>query len=259
MLPLILGVILASLVGSMHCAGMCGPFLAFALGLNEPGVSRPRAQAAYHLGRLLTYSALGVAAGLLGHAVDLSGEAVGLQRIAATIAAVTMILFGVAALARAAGHHIPALKAPRPIERLFRRGCDAAMKIPPIHRAAAVGMLTTLLPCGWLYSFAIIAAGTAHPADGAIVMAAFWLGTLPVMISLGAGVQALAGPLRRAVPTLMALVVIVLGLTSLVHRSNVSLAGLEATASAAPPSTHPSSAALERIGQEPLPCCATEP
>lgn len=257
MLALILGVIAASVVGSLHCAGMCGPFLAFALGLNEPGVSRARAQAAYHLGRLVTYSGLGAAAGLLGHAVDLSGEALGLQRAAATLAAVTMILFGAAALARTLGHRLPGLKAPKPIERLFKRGCDVAMRIPPIHRAALVGVLTTLLPCGWLYSFALVAAGTAHPAPGALVMAAFWLGTLPVMVSLGAGVQGLAGPLRRAVPTLMAIAIIAMGLAALVHRSGVSLAGLESTAAAAGPGPRldAAHAALERVDDRPPPCC----
>lgn len=265
MLPLILGVIAASVVGSMHCAGMCGPFMAFALGLNEPGVSRARAQAAYHGGRLLTYSVLGAAAGLIGRAIDLSGEAAGLHRVAATLAGVTIITFGLAALARAAGWRVRPLRAPRAIERLFRRGCDLAMRIPPVHRAAVVGMLTTLLPCGWLYSFAIVAAGTAGPLDGVIVMAAFWLGTLPLMVGLGAGIQGLAGPLRRAVPTAMALAIIAMGLIAVVRREGTSLAGLESSAlasprprPAAPRGPELAAEALERIGDEPLPCCAED-
>jgi sulfite exporter TauE/SafE len=162
---------------------------------------------------------------------------------------------------------MPHIKPPRFIERVFRRGCDAAMRVPPIHRAAMVGMLTTLLPCGWLYSFALVAAGTANAADGALVLAAFWLGTLPVMVSLGAGVQTLAGPLRRAVPTVMALVIINLGLIALFHRTSISLAGLGPTARAATPSDEtrdtsglvlPAAAALDRVGQAPLPCCAEE-
>lgn len=274
MLALVLGVVVASVLGSLHCAGMCGPFLAFALGLNEPGVSKARAQAAYHAGRLATYTLLGAIAGLLGKALDVSGEALGLQRVTVALAGATMIVFGLTALARASGRQLPSIKAPRYIERVFRRGCDAAMRVPPLHRAAIVGLLTTLLPCGWLYSFAIVAAGTASPASGAIVMGAFWLGTLPVMVSLGAGVQTLAGPLRRAVPTVMALVIIALGLHALVGRAGVSLANLETAAQAAHPGAErvqrssadapasrgldASRAALERIGDEPLPCCEGE-
>jgi sulfite exporter TauE/SafE len=268
MLALSLAVVAASVVGSLHCAGMCGPFLAFALGLNEPGVSRAKAQAAYHLGRLTTYAALGAVAGLLGHALDLSGKAVGLKHAAVILAGATMVVFGAAALARAAGHRPPTIRPPRFVAAAFRRGCDAAMRIPPLHRAAAVGLLTTLLPCGWLYSFALVAAGTGRPECGALVMAAFWLGTLPVMVTLGAGVQAVSGPLRRAVPAVMALVIIALGLGTLVNRAGVSLSGLEATARAAgetsvraetsggAPSRNPAFEALDRIGAQPLPCCA---
>src|SRR4051812_10683184 len=66
MLPLITTIFLASLVGSLHCAGMCGAFLAIAIGL--PGASQPsprRAatlQSLYHLGRLVSYTLLGAAA-----------------------------------------------------------------------------------------------------------------------------------------------------------------------------------------------------
>ncbi|MFQ5457683.1 MAG: sulfite exporter TauE/SafE family protein, partial [Myxococcota bacterium] len=40
------------------------------------------------------------------------------------------------------------------------------------------------------------AAGSGGAANGALVMSAFWLGTLPVMLAVGVGLQALAGPLR---------------------------------------------------------------
>lgn len=272
MLALALATIGASILGSLHCAGMCGPFLAFALGLDAPGVSRAQAQAAYHGGRLVTYTALGAIAGLLGHALDLSGEALGLRHVAVTLAAVTMILFGAAALARAAGKRLPAIRPPRLVERAFRRGCDVAMRVPPLQRAAIVGLLTTLLPCGWLYSFALVAAGTGHPAKGAIVMLAFWLGTLPVMVSLGAGVQAASGPLRRALPVLMSFAIIGLGFYALIDRAGVSLASLDQAAQAAlpggvrvvpsagaPPSRDSSLEALDRIGTTPLPCCTSNP
>lgn len=269
MLALALGVVAASIVGSLHCAGMCGPFLAFALGLNEPGVSRAQAQSAYHLGRLTTYTALGAIAGGLGQALDVTGRALGLGRIAITLAAVTMIFFGVASLARAAGHRLPGVKPPKFIESAFRRGCDAAMRVPPLHRAAVVGLLTTLLPCGWLYSFALVAAGTGHAGAGAMVMAAFWLGTLPVMVGLGAGIQSVAGPLKRAVPTLMALVIVSLGISALVGRAGVDLSSLTTlarsaspggvrveTSAGAPPTRALAEEALSRIGTQPLPCCS---
>lgn len=61
-----LSILIASLLGSPHCAGMCGGFAAWSGsgGLRWSGV------AAYNLGRLITYITLGIIAGLLGKSLD---------------------------------------------------------------------------------------------------------------------------------------------------------------------------------------------
>ena len=63
------------------------------------------------------------------------------------------------------------------------------------RRGAATGLLTTLLPCGWLYAFVITAAGTGNALAGAGLMATFWVGTLPMLTIVGIGVRKLAAPL----------------------------------------------------------------
>ena len=51
---------------------------------------------------------------------------------------------------------------------------------------------------------------------GAVTMAVFWAGTVPILVAVGVGVQGLAGPLRRHLPTLTAAaLVIVVALTVL--------------------------------------------
>ncbi|MEM1063229.1 MAG: sulfite exporter TauE/SafE family protein, partial [Planctomycetota bacterium] len=85
-----------SLLGSPHCAGMCGPFVLLAADTRRPGFSA----VVYHLGRLSTYLLLGLAAGLAGLAVDAGARAVAIQQAAATLAGVTMVGFGVVALVR---------------------------------------------------------------------------------------------------------------------------------------------------------------
>ena len=85
-------------------------------------------------------------------------------------------------------------------------------------RAWLVGVLTGLLPCGWLWAFVVSAAGTASAFDGAIVMGVFWLGTVPAMT----GVLALGGPLiarlRARLPIVTACVLVVLGVVTLATR-----------------------------------------
>ena len=89
---------------------------------------------------------------------------------------------------------------------------------PAARRAWLIGVLTGLLPCGWLWAFVVSAAGTASPWAGAAMMAVFWFGTVPAMT----GVLALGGTVidgvRRKLPVISACVLIVLGVSTLASR-----------------------------------------
>lgn len=232
MIGLVAAVFIASLLGSMHCVGMCGAFLAIAVD-SDPGSPRKASRiplaAWYHLGRLVTYLVLGFVGGAIGAAVNLTAEAAGLQRAAAALAGSVMIVFGVLAVMRhiglARGRVLRAAQAatgrvplPKRVQAAALAGHRAAMSLPPMGRALTIGLLTTLLPCGWLYAFAITAAGTGSPLTGAIVMAVFWAGTLPIMVGLGLVVQRATGTLRRYVPLATSLVVIAFGIITLLGR-----------------------------------------
>lgn len=254
MIALITAVFMASLLGSMHCAGMCGAFLAFAVGAGDDRGTADRAglHVAYHGGRLLTYAALGAIAGALGAALDLGGSLAGVQRLAAAVAGALMVAFGLVAILRVGGAKLPRAPIPPHLQRLLLRGHRAAFDLPALPRAFAIGLLTTLLPCGWLYAFAITAAGTGSPALGALTMAVFWAGTLPVLIGLGVGIQSLTGPLRRRLPLLTSLALVGVGLYTIFGRLS-----LPAMAHPAPASNTESSA-VERVralDAEEMPCC----
>jgi hypothetical protein len=85
---------------------------------------------------------------------------------------------------------------------------------PPEVRGLVLGLLTTLLPCGFLYGFVAIAAGTGSWAGGMAVMAVFWAGTLPVMAGFGLVAQRALGPLRRRLPVFTAVILIAFGLAA---------------------------------------------
>lgn len=216
---LVAPVLAASLVGSLHCAGMCGGFVAFYVGSDQnAGRDRALAHLAYNGGRLVTYAALGALAGWLGAALNLAGQAAGVGRIAGVIAGGVMISWGLALLLAAAGVNMPRLRVAQAAHARVVRALGALRGKPPIVRAALIGLSSTLLPCGWLYGFAVSAASTGNALDGATVMLAFWLGTVPVLLGLGLGVQTLARRLRRYVPTLSAAALIVVGLTAVLGR-----------------------------------------
>jgi sulfite exporter TauE/SafE len=217
MIALLGAVLAASLLGSLHCAGMCGGLVAFYAGTpGRGGGAAMLPHLAYNAGRFAAYTALGAIAGALGAMLDAaSGSLLGVQRIAAVVAGTLMLLWGVVSLLSALGVRVPRLGAPAGLSRMVRRGVAFVAAAPSVARAGAIGVLTGSLPCGWLYGFVLAAAGTGGALAGAALMAVFWAGTLPVMLAVGVGIRAIARPLARHVPVASAVVMIVIGLLAL--------------------------------------------
>jgi sulfite exporter TauE/SafE len=111
---------------------------------------------------------------------------------------------------------------------LAKRAHSRAFDLPPVARAATVGLLTTLLPCGWLYAFVITAAGTGSFIWGAVAMGAFWMGTLPMMAGIGLGAQTLAGPLRRHLPLATSVLLVAAGVWTIFGRMAIAGVAIDA-------------------------------
>ncbi|MBK7536914.1 MAG: sulfite exporter TauE/SafE family protein [Myxococcales bacterium] len=197
--PGLAAVLVASLVGSLHCVAMCGPLAALHHGGSAK--QRWRGVALHQLGRALGYAGLGVVAGLAGKMVDLAGAALAVQRAAMVIAAAGLAAWGVmlavtALRARKAARATSASAAPvTGASSFFGRGLVKLRTRPPARRALGLGLLNAVLPCGWLWAFVALAAGTGSALLGASTMLAFWLGTMPALL----GATALATPLLARV------------------------------------------------------------
>lgn len=222
MLALALPVLAAALLGSPHCAAMCGPFACLYAGQTERAGAW-RAHAAYNLGRLGAYLFLGALAGLAGAGLNELGALAGLPRVAAIVAGALMVLWGGLTIAAAYGARVPGASPPAGFRRMLSQAVARFKDRPPTVRALALGLLTTLLPCGWLYAFVAVAAGTGAITSGMLVMAAFWLGTLPVMAGVGLLAQRALGPFRRRLPIATAAVLVVLGLLTMAGRLSPNL------------------------------------
>jgi sulfite exporter TauE/SafE len=232
--PLLLAVVAASALGSLHCAGMCGGFVGFYAG-NAASGARAKSHLAYHLGRLVTYTALGTAAGAAGGALDLAGRQAGLGRVAALATGVLMVAWGVFVMLEAVGVALPRPRLPARVLERSVRVMRRLRAYPPFLRAGLLGLSSTLLPCGWLYAFVLTAAGTASPGAGALVMAAFWSGTLPLLLGLGLVVQGATRALKAHLPLISAAALIAVGLTNLVTRANAPALAADAIQAAIAP------------------------
>jgi sulfite exporter TauE/SafE len=203
MTALLFTIALSSLAGSVHCVAMCGPLV----GLHGGTL---RLALAHSAGRLATYAMLGGLAGLAGRAVDLAGNLAAVQRVATIVSGGVIVGWGLYQLAVALGY----ARDPKLSGKLFTSSLVQIGKRRPLARAWLVGVLTGLLPCGWLWAFVVSAAGTGSPLLGAAVMAMFWLGTVPAMT----GVLVLGGWLKRRLPIVTAGVLVMLGIATLATR-----------------------------------------
>lgn len=156
---------LVGVVNSLHCALMCGP-LALSVHAGSGGAL------AYHVGRLISYGALGVVLGAVGSHLGSGELATPTAWVAFVLAAglVLLALFG----------DRGAVKLPW-IGGLLQRGLRRAQRLPPQRRGALLGLLTPLLPCSVLWYALAGAAVAGSWFGGGQVMLGFALGSLPLL------------------------------------------------------------------------------
>ncbi len=215
-------VFLGGLLGSAHCVGMCGGF-ALLIGSGAGSVpSNVARQAVYSLGRIFTYVALGGALGYAGLrlAQDLP-LIVRAQSVLALVAGVTLVIVGL----------ISAGVLPNNLSSFFGRGGRSASHAGPSCLASGLlgsflrapgwgnvflaGVFTGFLPCGLVYGFLALACSTASFPVGAATMAAFGLGTVPLMVLVGSGGSLVSVVTRQRLLRLAAWCVVVAGMISL--------------------------------------------
>jgi len=192
------------LAGGVHCAGMCGGIVhAFTAARGAAGRARPRYLIAYNAGRVVSYACAGALAGALGQAGLLTRAAPLLQPVFTVAASVSLILLGgwltglLPGVARieALGAHVW-----RRLQPLTRH----LVPVTSLPRALALGALWGWLPCGMVYLVLLTALALGTAREGALVMLAFGLGTLPNLLGLGLVWQRVLLRRRAALPRLLA-------------------------------------------------------
>lgn len=181
--------------GSPHCLGMCGGIvsaLTFALADKTPQ-QRFMLQCVYHLGRLLSYSLLGLGVGLLGKGVisPLFNSQWPYVITGAIMVAVGLYL---------TGWWRGLDKLERVGAKLWHTMAPLRQRFMPINnlpRALAAGMLWGFLPCGLVYSALLLAFSSASPTTAAATLFAFGVGTLPMMLLAGTTAGALKQKLQQ--------------------------------------------------------------
>lgn len=176
----------ASLLGSAHCVGMCGPYVAMCTAQFVPRGATPAVRfflrILFNLGRIATYALIGLIAGAFGQiaqAVAVRLQFTGIVAIAAGIAAVA---FGLSMIgwirdpARAVAGAAPGRWLIACRMRLSRAPSTAAPLL--------LGALQGGLPCALVYAAASRAGVAGSAGMGALTMVVFGLGTVPAIFAL---------------------------------------------------------------------------
>ena len=195
----LLSTFLVSLFGSVHCLAMCGGFAAFCSGAS----SSPRKMVGgYHLGRGVAYATLGGLAGAFGRQINEVGKQFGVEWLSGFVVGVTLVASALGALSSLElgdrlGRWLTAL-IPQ-LSSAHSQLVSIATRSPK-RSGFVLGVSSGFLPCGWLYTFVIASAGMGSAITGAVLMIAFWLGTLPILLCGGAvatwGITRLGGKAR---------------------------------------------------------------
>jgi uncharacterized protein len=189
-------------LGSAHCVGMCG-------GLVTAAAPTKLANFFYQLGRLFSYSMLGFVGGWVGMMVSFRASSPWIGVLPALTLGVAFIWIGLNQIS----DKTPRLPFPSFLQRISHKGMAFALtkKYPGEIKGFAVGFLSFLLPCGFLYGAVLVSLSFQNPLISLGVMVFFWLGTTPAMSFAPELLKRVLKPLQARSPLMLSLFFICLG------------------------------------------------
>lgn len=173
--------LVAGLLTSLHCMGMCGPLACTLLG-GKPK-SKTLTFGGYHFGKLISYTLLGGIAGGIGSHFVSSLTETPTQLLTWSMAAFFFVM--------ALGLDRYLIKLPL-VSQLSRSLTRQALRINSGFRGLALGALTPFIPCGPLYIIIWVSALAGSAWGGATMLALFGLGTIPGLLITQLGWSALS-------------------------------------------------------------------
>ncbi len=202
---ILLSALMLGLVGSFHCAGMCGP-IALAIPLNNKNwFSKINGSLIYNIGRAITYAIMGAIFGLFGKGLVMAGFQKWVSIIMGLIM-VSSVLFpslykNNIDLGKVASSFVGKLKTKLSV-LLQKRSYGSLLLI---------GLLNGLLPCGLVYMAIAGAIATTNSLSGALFMFIFGLGTLPMLFTISILSNSLGVKLRTKMTKTIPVVVFFIG------------------------------------------------
>lgn len=205
--PLLMG-----FAGSFHCIGMCGPIAMYA-GNKNFAAKYLFNRIIYNLGRVVTYSILGLLLGLFGAGLNYAG----FQQSISIVAGIFLLLFVLTTFFASKFQSLNFIsnKVSAGLKKVFNQLIQQESSL----KWLGLGLVNGVLPCGFVYLALGVAAFQVDILHTVTFMSLFGAGTIPAMlaVTLSAGIINLnwKNKLGRISPYLASVVAVLLILRGL--------------------------------------------
>jgi sulfite exporter TauE/SafE len=209
--------LLLGLVGSLHCAGMCGP-IAVALPLNNRSwFSRISGGLLYNAGRTVTYGLMGIVLGLAGMGIALGGMQ---QWVSVAVGAIMVLSVLVPRLGKFGNRIIQVTDSmtshfKKPLIKLFKQRTYSSLLL--------IGLLNGFLPCGLVYIALAGALLMSKPHEGFLYMIFFGIGTIPMLLVISLAGNLLSQKVRLQLSRIIPLFIVLLGILFILRGLNLGI------------------------------------
>jgi sulfite exporter TauE/SafE len=205
-MTIFISALVLGLMGSFHCAGMCGP-IAIALPLHGNTIPQKIfGGALYNVGRTITYGIMGAVFGMLGQGLQLIGFQ---QKVSVIMGAIMIISVLFPALFK---NQYRMDKSWFSFVGKLKKTIGQMFSIRSFQSLFFIGMLNGLLPCGLVYMAIAGAIGTGGIAEGSLYMILFGLGTIPMLLAISLAGNVLSLAVRNKINKLIPVLVVVVGI-----------------------------------------------
>jgi len=167
---------MTGLLGSGHCAGMCGALVAGFFMKTEKKSVWP--YLSYHFARITMYTLVGITAAILGIALVSTGLLGRIQGFLQVGIGFFVIILAMGIVGISPWQFSMKFMPTKILNRIFM----AAAKRGSVLGASMGGLLNGLMPCPLTFAMAVNATSAPSPAEGGLMMLALGLGTLPTML-----------------------------------------------------------------------------
>lgn len=202
---MLLTALIFGLLGSFHCVGMCGP-IAFMLPVDRNNNLKKLGQIfLYHFGRILAYSIIGLAFGVVGKSLNLFGFQQQLSIIIGIL--MLVVVFLPQRIFNKYNFSKPVFKIISKVKSAL--GKELKKKTPDTF--LTIGFLNGFLPCGLVYMAVFGAIASGSVLQGGLYMALFGIGTIPLMTSAIYLGNFLNGQVRQRIRRAIPVFIVIIG------------------------------------------------